>query len=106
MDEQCEIFNTDQGCQFTSHDFINTLKASNIKISMDGRGRALDNIFVERLWRRVKYECIYLNEFVTVSSVHDALHSYFEYYNHERFHQSLDYKTPAEVYLQKKVSVS
>ena len=66
---------------------------------MDGRGRALDNIFVERLWRSVKYECIYLREFVTVSSVKEALLEYFDYYNHRRFHQSLDYKTPAEIYL-------
>jgi len=97
---QCDIFNTDQGSQFTSNEFIKVLKDNAIKISMDGRGRALDNIFVERLWRSVKYECIYLEEFATVSSVHDALHEYFNYYNHKRFHQSLDYKTPAAVYLQ------
>lgn len=96
----CDIFNTDQGSQFTSNEFIKVLKDNEINISMDGRGRALDNIFVERLWRSVKYECIYLNEFATVSSVQDALHEYFDYYNHKRFHQSLDYKTPAAVYLQ------
>ncbi len=67
---------------------------------MDGRGRALDNIFVERLWRSVKYECIYLKEFATVFAVREALNEYFEYHNHERLHQSLDYKTPAVVYLQ------
>ena len=96
----CDIFNTDQGSQFTCFDFIDTLKNHRIKISMDGRGRALDNIFVERLWRSVKYECIYLKEFVTVSSIQDALLNYFDYYNHHRFYQSLDYKTPAAVYLQ------
>ena len=74
-------------------------KENDIKISMDGRGRALDNIFVERLWRSVKYECIFLKDFDTVSSVHDALQEYFDYYNHERFHQSLNYKRPAEIYL-------
>lgn len=97
---QCAIFNTDQGVQFTSKAFINVLKAHEIQISMDGKGRALDNIFVERLWRSVKYECIYLREFATVSCVEKALREYFEYYNHKRHHQSLDYKTPAEVYLQ------
>jgi len=96
----CDIFNTDQGSQFTSTDFINTLKNYKIKISMDGRGRALDNIFVERLWRSVKYECIYLKEFATVSRVKECLTDYFDYYNHKRFHQSLDYKTPAQVYLE------
>jgi len=96
----CDIFNTDQGAQFTSNDFINVLKEYKIKISMDGRGRALDNVFLERLWRSVKYECIYLKDFATVKSVHEALSEYFDYYNHRRFHQSLDYKTPAAVYLQ------
>jgi len=96
----CSIFNTDQGAQFTSHDFIDVLKKYEIQISMDGRGRALDNIFVERLWRSVKYECIYLKEFATVASVQEALCEYFNYYNHQRFHQSLDYKTPAAIYLQ------
>jgi putative transposase len=97
---RCIIFNTDQGSQFTSPKFTNVLKEKNIKISMDGRGRALDNVFVERLWRSVKYECIFLKEFDTVSAVIDALHEYFKFYNHKRFHQSLDYKTPAEIYLQ------
>ena len=96
----CEIFNSDQGVQFTSSDFIDVLKNNEIQISMDGRGRALDNIFVERLWRSVKYECIYLKEFATVTSVRRALHEYFEYYNHRRLHQSLGYKTPGVVYLQ------
>ena len=94
----CEIFNTDQGCQFTSNDFIGVLKNHHVKISMDGKGRALDNIFVERLWRSTKYECIYLEDFYTVKDVRHALLKYFKFYNDERPHQSLDYKTPAEVY--------
>jgi len=97
--EYCDIFNTDQGCQFTSNSFTKILKNSDIKISMDGQGRALDNIFVERLWRSVKYECIYLKEFDTVSSVNNALEEYFDYYNHRRLHQSLGYRPPAEIYL-------
>lgn len=95
----CSIFNTDQGAQFTCLDFTKVLKAHQIEISMDGRGRALDNVFVERLWRSVKYECIYLKEFTTVSSVKSALKDYFDYYNHQRFHQSLEYRTPATIYL-------
>jgi len=95
----CEIFNTDQGSQFTSNAFTSILLENGIKVSMDGRGRALDNIFVERLWRSVKYECIYLNEFSTVAEVKEALQIYFEFYNQERFHQSLGYKTPAEVHI-------
>lgn len=95
---RCEIFNTDQGSQFTSTDFTDVLKDHDILISMDGRGRALDNVFIERLWRSVKYECIYLKEFATVAQVRDALQEYFEYYNNARFHQSLNYDTPAKVY--------
>ena len=95
---QCEIFNTDQGSQFTTHRFTDPLLARGIQVSMDGRGRALDNIFVERLWRSVKYEKVYLNDFITVKDVYDGLRDYFEFYNHKRFHQSLNYQTPAEVY--------
>ena len=95
---RCEIFNTDQGSQFTSDEWINTLKAHHISISMDGRGRYLDNIFVERLWRSVKCECIYLHDFATVKEVKAALTQYFDYYNNVRKHQGLDYHTPAEVY--------
>lgn len=95
---RCAIFNTDQGSQFTSQAWVNTLKAAQISISMDGRGRYLDNIFVERLWRTVKQECIYLNEFTSVNEVKAALTKYFNYYNHQRLHQALDYRTPAEVY--------
>lgn len=94
-----EIFNTDQGSQFTSEVFINTLIDNNIKISMDGKGRALDNIFVERLWRSVKYENIYLNVYENGLSLWQGLEKYFQFYNHERLHQSLNYKTPSEKYL-------
>ncbi|MCD9150488.1 IS3-like element ISPpy1 family transposase [Psychrobacter sanguinis] len=96
---RCEIFNTDQGSQFTSPRFTRPLIEQGIAISMDGRGRALDNIFVERLWRSVKYECVYLRQFETVSQARAGLKEYFEFYNHERLHQSLDYHTPAQVYL-------
>ena len=94
-----DIFNTDQGCQFTSDDFTGRLLARNIQISMDGRGRALDNIFVERLWRSVKYEDIYLKGYQTMGEVQEGLKHYFRFYNNERFHQALDYRTPREVHL-------
>lgn len=93
-----EIFNTDQGAQFTSREFTQVLLDKGIKISMDGRGRALDNIFVERLWRTVKYEDIYLNGYQTVPELRLGLKRYFEFYNQERLHQSLGYQTPKEVY--------
>ena len=96
---RCEIFNTDQGSQFTSDRFTAPLLAAGINISMDGRGRALDNIFVERLWRTVKYEDIYLKEYTSVQDVKLGLENYFRFYNEKRYHQSLDYKTPAEIYL-------
>jgi len=95
----CEIFNTDQGSQFTSNRFTQPLLAAGIKISMDGRGRALDNIFVERLWRTVKYEDIYLKDYASVQDVKIGLEKYFIFYNEKRYHQSLAYKTPAEIYL-------
>lgn len=95
------IFNTDQGCQFTSDGFINVLKSNDIRISMDGKGRALDNIFVERLWRTVKYEDIYIKGYSTMSEVRVGLQQYFEFYNKTRIHQSLDYKTPEEVHFAK-----
>lgn len=94
----CEIFNTDQGSQFTTNRFINPLLERGIKVSMDGRGRALDNIFVERLWRSVKYENIYLKEYDSVLELKKGLKEYFQFYNYQRFHQSLGYKTPAQVY--------
>ena len=93
-----EIFNTDQGAQFTSHAFIDALKAYPIRISMDGRGRAADNIFVERLWRTVKYEDIYLKDYETLAHVQGGLKTYFAFYNGERPHQSLGYRTPDVVY--------
>lgn len=97
-----EIFNTDQGSQFTSERFTAPLLVREIQISMDGRGRALDNVFVERLWRSVKYEEIYLKEYRTVPELQSGLKSYFEFYNHRRPHQSLKYKTPWEVHSQTK----
>ena len=93
-----EIFNTDQGVQFTSKAFTDRLLRSAIRISWDGRGRALDNIFVERLWRSVKYEEVYLKDYQTVSEARNGLSNYFQFYNYERYHQSLDYKTPFSVY--------
>ena len=96
---QCEIFNTDQGSQFTSPRFTQPLLDKGIQISMDGRGRALDNIFVERLWRSVKYEKVYLSDFEDVKAARHGLREYFSFYNNERLHQSLDYQTPASVHL-------
>jgi putative transposase len=95
---QPEVFNTDQGAQFTSLAFTARLLEREIRISMDGRGRALDNIFVERLWRTVKYEDIYLNDYATVPEVQGGLGRYFRFYNGERLHQSLNYRTPAAVH--------
>jgi putative transposase len=93
-----DIFNSDQGSQFTAQAFTNELKAAGIRISMDGRGRYLDNIFVERLWRTVKYEDIYLKEYATVPALTAGLNDYFHLYNYERPHQSLQDCTPAVVY--------
>jgi putative transposase len=95
---QPEIFNTDQGAQFTAQAFTGRLLAAHVQISMDGRGRALDNIFIERLWRTVKYEDIYLKGYETVAALYTGLAQYFHFYNEERPHQSLGYCTPAEVY--------
>ena len=95
---QCEIFNTDQGAQFTTPKFTDIILAQGIRMSMDGRGRALDNIFVERLWRSVKYECVYLMNFTTVAEANKYIGEYFVYYNEERYHQSLGYQTPAHIY--------
>jgi putative transposase len=92
------IFNTDQGSQFTSLEFTGRLQAANVQISMDGRGRALDNVFVERLWRTVKYEEVYLKEYDTVPVATRGLGDYFHFYNEERLHQALAYRTPAAVY--------
>lgn len=95
---QPEIFNTDQGSQFTSQMFLAPLKKRQIRISMDGRGRALDNAFIERLWRTVKYEYIYLHDHDSVAGLRRGLGSFFEHYNFIRPHQSLRYRTPAEVF--------
>ena len=92
------IFNTDQGAQFTSQDFLEPLRAHSIRISMDGRGRALDNVFIERLWRSVKYELIYPGDFVSGEDLWPALNQYFHYYNWRRPHQALRYLTPAAKY--------
>jgi putative transposase len=98
-----EIFNTDQGSQFTSNEFISVLKNNSIKISMDGRGRALDNVFVERLWRTVKYENVYLKDYQSISECHSGLKDFFHRYNNQREHQSLDYQFPAQVYFGKTI---
>ena len=96
-----EIFNSDQGAQFTSEDFTQRLEERGITISMDGRGRAMDNIFVERLWRSVKYEEVYLHDYEQVSEAVTNLRNYFRFYNHQRGHQALDYQTPAAIYFGK-----
>jgi len=93
-----EIFNTDQGSQFTSEQFTSVLKSADVLISMNGKGRCLDNVFVERLWRSVKYEEIYLKSYADVAELQSSLEKYFEYYCEERPHQSFDYQTPANVY--------
>jgi putative transposase len=93
-----EILNSDQGVQFTNDEFTSCLKEKDIRISMDGRGRAHDNIFIERLWRTVKYEEVYLKEYETVKEAISGLRKYFYFYNNERPHQALEYKTPCEVY--------
>lgn len=92
------IFNTDQGSQFTCEDFTSILDNKNILISMDGRGRALDNVFIERFWKTIKYECVYLSEFKDGIELYNELKKYFDFYNNERLHQGLNYRTPAEVY--------
>ena len=96
---QPEIFNSDQGSQFTSEKFTGVLAERQIAISMDGRGRCMDNIFVERLWRSLKYEEVYLKDYASVAEARAGIASYFQFYNHQRLHQSLDYRTPAAIYL-------
>lgn len=97
------IWNSDQGSHFTSPQYIDRLQAAKVQISMDGRGRALDNIFVERLWRTVKYEEVYLNDYESPREARLGLTHYFQFYNYERPHQSLGYRTPAQVYFADKV---
>jgi putative transposase len=96
-----DIFNTDQGSQFTSEEFTSRLESQGIDISMDGRGRVSDNIFIERLWRTVKYEEVYLKDYLDVLEAVSNLKSYFAFYNHERPHQALSYQTPAAIYFGK-----
>lgn len=95
-----EIFNTDQGAQFTSEEFTGQLKEAEVRISMDGRGRLYDNIFVERLWRTVKYEEVYLHDYRTIQEARDRLGQYFHFYNKERLHEALGYRRPHEVYFE------
>lgn len=99
-----EIFNSDQGSQFTSRSFTKKLESNSIQISMDGRGRAFDNIFIERLWRSVKYEDIYLKDYRDGWEAREGIGNYFLFYNQERLHSALDYRTPAEVYFEKEIA--
>ena len=94
-----DIFNSDQGSQFTSEKFTGELTAREIAISMDGRGRCMDNIFIERLWRSLKYEEVYLKDYVSVNEARAGIAKYFRFYNQERLHQSLEYRTPAAIWL-------
>jgi len=98
-----EIFNSDQGSQFTSPQYIDRLLAADVRISMDGKGRALDNILTERLWRTIKYEEVYLNDYRSPKEARQSLRRYFDFYNFERPHQSLDYRTPAPIYFMDQV---
>ena len=99
-----EIFNTDQGSQFTSTDFTGRLERNGIAISMDDRDRVFDNIFIERLWRTVKYEEVYLHDYQNVREAKEGLSQYFSFYNKERFHSSLGNHTPEEVYVQRRTA--
>ena len=94
-----EIFNTDQGAQFTSEAFTGVLKEAGVEISMDGKGRWVDNVIVERLWRSVKYDDVYLKAYETVTEARNGIGTYLNFYNSERRHQSLNRKTPDQVYL-------
>jgi putative transposase len=99
LEQGCpDIFNTDQGSQFTSNEFTGILLSKGIRISMDGRGRAFDNIFTERLWRSVKYEEVYIKDYQAYRDARDGLSNYFTFYNNRRYHQSLGYKTPSEIH--------
>lgn len=93
-----EIFNTDQGSQFTSSEFTRRVEEAGVRMSMDGRGRCWDNIFIERLWRSLKYEDIYLKGYETVAEIRHGVDRYFDFYNQDRFHQALGYATPVQVY--------
>jgi putative transposase len=98
-----QIFNTDQGSQFTSDDFTDAVKSAGALVSMDGRGRYLDNIFVERFWRSLKYEEVYLKAYETIKEARAAIADWINFYNFERPHQSLEYSTPWEIYQQSKI---
>jgi len=99
LEQGCpDIFNTDQGSQFTSNEFTGLLLSKGTKISMDSRGRAFDNIFTERLWRSVKYEEVYIKDYQSYRDAREGLGNYFSFYNNRRYHQSLGYKTPCEVH--------
>ena len=100
QDNHTEIFNVDQGAQFTCHDFVNQLLEAGIRVSTDGRGRALDNIYIERFWRSIKYEWIFLRCILSVREMINEVNEYMQYYNFQRPHQSLNYQTPAQVYKQ------
>jgi len=98
-----DILNSDQASQFTSRDFTEMLETAGVRISMDGRGRVYDNIFIERLWRTVKYEEVYLHDYESIRQAKEGLKTYLQFYNEERFHSSLNRKTPAEVYFGGKI---
>ena len=100
-----KIFNTDQGSQFTSPRFTNTLVKEDIRISMDGRGRALDNVFIERLWRSVKYEDLYIKSYDTVTQLHRGVSDYFRFYNEERPHQGLNNQVPNDLYFERETPI-
>jgi len=100
------IWNSDQGSHFTSPQYIGRLKLAQVQISMDGKGRALDNIFTERLWRSVKYEEVYLHDYAHPKEAWQYLALYFDFYNHQRVHQSLNYRTPAQVYFGKETRLN
>ncbi len=93
-----DIFNSDQGCQYTSRDFTRALEAREVKISMSGKGRCFDNILIERLWRSIKYEEVYIRRYETGKEAYNGLREYLKFYNEKRLHQSLDYRTPATAY--------
>ena len=95
-----DIINSDQGCQFTSDEWVHYLQEQGIQISMTGKGRCNDNIYIERFWRSFKYEEFYLNEYKSLSALRNAIYDYIEFYNQQRWHQALDYKTPASVYFE------
>lgn len=99
-----EIFNTDQGSQFTSRSFTQRLESKSIQISMDGKGRAFDNIFIERLWRSVKYEDVYLKDYRDGWEAREGIGNYFLFYNEKRLHSALGYRTPKEVYFEKEIA--